>query len=170
MRQLLPLVSATAPRRGVESVTRANVDPGIAAATAADARNVLKRAATPELAMTLPVESSRSTRNPPPPPVLPCERTESTIESPNLTFTTPVRVLPSLMTRASSTTVRCVAASAVACAVVVPLLQAVCHQPSSLCAKSDEGDVVTALYPYASVTMISAIASFGRSEARYCRA
>ena len=79
------------------------------------------------------------------PPALPCVSTESTIDSPNFTFTTPTRGPPSRMTPASSTTVRCVAGSAVACAVVVPTAQAVCHQPSSLWTKSDDGEVVTAL-------------------------
>ncbi len=43
--------------------------------------------------MTLPAESTRSTRSVVP-PLLPCASTESTIDRPNFTFTTPTRALP----------------------------------------------------------------------------
>src|SRR5512143_2785185 len=97
-----------------------------------------------ELAITLPSESTRSTRSVLP-PTLPCINTESTIDRPNFTLTTPTFTPPSTTARDSSTTVRSVAGSAVACAELEPMFHAVCHQPSSLCTKSEDGDVVTAL-------------------------
>ena len=79
------------------------------------------------------------------PTLLPCASTESSIERPNFTFTTPTRALPSRTTPASSTTVRPITGSMVACAVVIPLPHADCHHASSLWTKSEDNEVVTAL-------------------------
>ena len=71
--------------------------------------------------MTLPAESTRSTRMRRAARRCPGRAPSRRIERPNFTFTTPTRALPSRTTPASSTTVRCVAGSMVACAVVHPV-------------------------------------------------
>ena len=116
--------------------------------------------------MTLPSESTRSTRSVEP-PALPCASTESTIDKPKLHLddADPRSVIANDSRQLDDGALGRGVGGCLARA-LTPTAQAVCHQPSSLWTKSDDREVVTALYPYSSVTITSAMSSFGRRSVR----
>ena len=87
----------------------------------------------------------------------------------NPSLMTPTWVLPSRTTAASDTVVCRADESYAALAGETPSRQLDCHQASSLCTKSELSCVVTALYPFASVSRISAASSSDSRSRRNSR-